>query len=80
MSGFIRIFNVILHLLFLATNIFPQRGKVIGITDGDTMEMLIEGKTYKIRKAHIDAPRKNRLFGRKRNSIFQTCVMARLRL
>lgn len=45
--------------------IFSQSGKVIGVSDGDTMEMLIEGKTYKIRLAHIDAPEKKQDYGAK---------------
>lgn len=52
-------------LILLSLIIIPQSGKVIGVTDGDTMEMLIEGKTYKIRLAHIDAPEKKQAFGAK---------------
>lgn len=44
---------------------FSQSGKVIGVTDGDTIEMLIDGKSYKIRLAHIDAPEKKQDYGAK---------------
>jgi len=34
------------------------KAKVIGITDGDTMEILYQNKPLKIRLAHIDCPEK----------------------
>jgi endonuclease YncB( thermonuclease family) len=34
--------------------------KVIGVTDGDTMEILYQQKPVKIRLAHIDAPEKRK--------------------
>lgn len=52
-------------ILMISYSVIPQQGKIIGITDGDTMEMLIEGKTYKIRLAHIDAPEKKQAYGAK---------------
>lgn len=56
---------ICLLLLLFPFLLFSQSGKVIGITDGDTMEMLIEGKSYKIRLAHIDAPEKKQAYGTK---------------
>lgn len=42
------------------------RGKVIGIIDGDTIDILYDGKPLRIRLAHIDCPevRKKQPFGR----------------
>ncbi|MRJ09960.1 thermonuclease family protein [Ornithobacterium rhinotracheale] len=37
--------------------------KVIGITDGDTVKLLIDGQEQKIRLAHIDCPEKKQAFG-----------------
>ncbi len=41
-------------------------GKVIAIKDGDTIEILFDGKPLKIRFAHIDCPelKKNQPFGK----------------
>jgi endonuclease YncB( thermonuclease family) len=41
-------------------------GKVIGVKDGDTIEILFNGKPLKIRLAHIDCPelRKSQPFGK----------------
>lgn len=38
-------------------------GKVIGIKDGDTYEILIENKSINVRLAHIDCPEKKQDFG-----------------
>lgn len=44
----------------------PKNGyKVIGIKDGDTFVLLIDGKKEVIRFAHIDCPEKNQPFGSK---------------
>ena len=40
-------------------------GKVIGIKDGDTIEVLIAGKPVKIRLFGIDCPEKKQAFGTK---------------
>ena len=41
-------------------------GKVVGISDGDTITVLDEGNTqHKIRLSGIDAPEKNQPFGDK---------------
>ncbi len=39
--------------------------KVISIKDGDTIEVLLNGKAQRIRLAHIDCPEKNQPFGTK---------------
>jgi len=40
-------------------------GDVIGITDGDTLTLLVDRQTYKVRIAGIDAPEKRQAFGDK---------------
>lgn len=41
------------------------RGRVVGVTDGDTLKLLVDGATeYKIRLAEIDAPESGQPFGR----------------
>jgi micrococcal nuclease len=42
----------------------PVRGKVIGIKDGDTFEILIDRKPEVVRLAHIDCPERGQPFGK----------------
>lgn len=65
-SNCLKIVALVLFLSFLFANgqlkeNFAHKtfsAKVIGIADGDTMEVLYHKKTVKIRLAHIDAPEK----------------------
>jgi len=47
--------------LFSAENV--HYGKVVGVTDGDTIEILEQEETLKIRLAEIDAPETRQAFG-----------------
>jgi micrococcal nuclease len=48
--------------------------KVIGISDGDTMTLLVNGQPLKIRLANIDAPEKAQAFGqRSKQSLSDIC-------
>jgi endonuclease YncB( thermonuclease family) len=38
-------------------------GKVVGVSDGDTLTVLISGRQTKVRLAEIDAPEKRQPFG-----------------
>lgn len=40
------------------------QGKVIGVKDGDTFEVLYEGQPEKVRLADIDCPEKSQAFGK----------------
>ncbi|WKS94741.1 thermonuclease family protein [Riemerella columbina] len=53
---------------FLSVVSYPQQKvyyKVIGVKDGDTIELLVDGKPMTVRLAHIDCPEKKQLFGTK---------------
>lgn len=43
-------------------------GNVVGITDGDTLTLLVDRQTYKVRIAGIDAPEKRQPWGEKSKS------------
>lgn len=68
----LRFFCLCLLLLLSCSNSLPieitarLQGKVIGVKDGDTIEILTEGNPLTIRLAHIDCPetRKQQPFGR----------------
>lgn len=38
-------------------------GRVVGVKDGDTIEVLFEGHSYTVRLANIDCPEKSQAFG-----------------
>jgi micrococcal nuclease len=40
-----------------------MKGKVISVKDGDTIEILVDGKPIRIRLASIDCPEKSQAFG-----------------
>ncbi|MCE9533787.1 MAG: thermonuclease family protein [Planctomycetes bacterium] len=43
----------------------PFSGKVVGISDGDTITVLVDKTTHKIRLNGIDAPESGQVFGTK---------------
>ena len=47
------------------TNTVTSEYRVIGIKDGDTFVVLIDGKEQVVRLEHIDCPKKNQPFGKK---------------
>jgi endonuclease YncB( thermonuclease family) len=64
------VIGIILVLIFLPGNcaVSSERieGRVIGVHDGDTLTMLVDGnKKIKIRLAQIDAPESSQAFGQK---------------
>ena len=40
-----------------------SRGRVVGVNDGDTIEVLVSGLSQKVRLEHIDAPEKKQAWG-----------------
>lgn len=65
--------NIVLALAFiLSAPAFAH--KVIGISDGDTLTLLVDQKPLKIRLANIDAPEKKQPFGqRSKESLSDLC-------
>ena len=53
-------------LLTLTASAFEFTGKVVGVTDGDTITVLYQGnKQYKVRLQHIDCPETGQPFATK---------------
>ena len=53
------------YLLVFAANCCAWQGKVVGISDGDTIKVLHDGKLEKIRLYGVDTPEKSQAFGQK---------------
>lgn len=52
-------------------------GKVVGITDGDTITVLIDRHEIKIRVAGIDAPEKRQPFGQRSKEHLSDCAFGK---
>lgn len=75
--------RLFLSVLLLASSslLFSQQltpdviqGKVVGITDGDTLTILMERKQYKIRLAEIDTPERGQPYGSKAKDVLSDLV------
>src|SRR6516164_7044879 len=47
----------------------PFLGKVVRVTDGDTITVLLDGREHEVRLETIDAPERNQPFGQKAKEI-----------
>lgn len=56
---------VVLSILSLFFTITTFTGKVVGVSDGDTIEVLYNGKGQKVRLLDIDCPEKKQAFGQR---------------
>lgn len=71
---------VVLSLLFLSItkdNTDTIAGKVVGISDGDTITLLIGGQQEKVRLEGIDCPEKGQAFGQKAKQFASNMVYGR---
>ena len=72
---------VITLSLFLQTLIYADilRGKVVSVTDGDTIKILTKNKTlHRIRLNCIDAPERSQAFGKKSKANLSKMVAGRI--
>jgi micrococcal nuclease len=65
MKCFRSIILILFVLLFFITPSYAWTGKVVGVTDGDTIKVLQDGKQIKVRLYGVDTPEKAQSFGRK---------------
>lgn len=60
--------------LILCLPVFANAYQVIGISEGDTMTLKVDGQSLKIRLSNIDAPEKKQPFGQKsKKSLSDLC-------
>lgn len=52
-------------------------GKVVGVTDGDTITVLVDRREVKVRVAGIDAPEKRQAFGQRSKEHLSDCAFGK---
>lgn len=52
-------------------------GKVVGVTDGDTVTVLVDRREVKVRVAGIDAPEKRQAFGQRSKEHLSACAFGK---
>ncbi|MBW8364705.1 MAG: thermonuclease family protein [Rhizobium sp.] len=57
--------GILLASISMAATAGTLVGSVIGVTDGDTLTLLVDRQAYKVRIAGIDAPEKRQAWGEK---------------
>jgi len=57
--------KTLLAFALLAGELITESGKVVAVKDGDTIEVMLNGKAQRVRLAHIDCPEKNQPYGTK---------------
>lgn len=65
-------------LLICPSHVFAWSGKVVGISDGDTIKVLKEGKAVKIRLYGIDCPERSQDFGRRAKQFTSDLVFGKV--
>jgi micrococcal nuclease len=71
--------SIIILLFASFTNWQTLHGKVVGISDGDTITLLVDGNTqYKIRLLDIDCPEKNQAFGQAAKKHLSDLIFAKM--
>jgi micrococcal nuclease len=71
-------FLFFIHIYLIS---YSQTYKVIGIKDGDTVSLLMDGKEKTVRLAHIDCPEKKQPYGTKaKEMISELCFGKMVRL
>lgn len=71
------IFLLIFHLEAGCAVAQSKTGKVVGVKDGDTIEMLVRGRQLVVRLEGIDCPEKGQPFGNKAKQFTSYLVMGK---
>ncbi|MCS6304903.1 MAG: thermonuclease family protein [Nitrospira sp.] len=67
---------LVLLLLFSGADAFPFTGEVVRILDGDTIEVLHNGKAQRVRLHGIDCPEKGQPFGNNAKQAISSLIFA----
>lgn len=70
--------KIFLLLLLFPSLSFAFTGKVVGISDGDTISVMHKGKAQKVRLAGIDAPEKKQDFGNRAKQFTSDLVFGKI--
>ena len=73
--------NIVAWAILLSGTVHAEslQGKVIGITDGDTVKILDQNQVeYKIRLAGIDAPEKKQAYGQESKQALSDCAFEKI--
>lgn len=68
---------VLAAALLISTPAMACVGKVVGVTDGDTIKVLCEGVETKVRLNQIDTPERGQAFGSKAKEVLSNLVFNR---
>lgn len=71
-------FALILTICFSSISAYAWTGKVVSVSDGDTIKVLHDGKEEKIRLYGIDTPEKGQAFGQKAGGITSSFVAGKI--
>ena len=82
MNRFLRVWSYYFITLFLWVCFVPYShawtGKVVGVSDGDTIKVLHNGKQIKIRLYGVDTPEKAQAYGQKAKHFTSSLVAGRI--
>lgn len=70
------LFIVLLHTCPSLADVF--HGKVVGVSDGDTISVMRDGREEKVRLNGIDAPEKSQAFGTRAKQFTSSLVFGRM--
>lgn len=72
-------FALFLVLLFLSSSpVYAWTGKVVAVTDGDTIKVLQDGNQKKVRLYGVDTPEKKQAFGQKAKDFTASLVAGKM--
>jgi len=78
MKIFKDIFIYLLLLLLIPSLSFAWQGKVVGVSDGDTMTVMHDGRGEKIRFYGVDCPESHQDFGQKAKKFTSSMVFGKV--